>query len=61
MLQNHYRIEENWKEIYPPQMVLTKENEDDTKALFLDLLIEKGAWVGISAVFVLKIAPRSRD
>ncbi len=38
---NDKHIENNWKEIYPPQMVLNKENENDSSASFLDLLIDK--------------------
>jgi len=39
-LNNNSHLEENWKNIYPHQLVLNKENEEDSKASFLDIDIQ---------------------
>ncbi len=38
-LNNQDHIKDNWKSIYPKDLLLNKENVDDTKATFLDLNI----------------------
>ncbi len=39
-LNNDGVMERIWKEIYPPELILKKENSTDQKATFLDLNIE---------------------
>ncbi len=38
-LNNHGQIGNNWKKIYPKELILNKENADDKEASFLDLFI----------------------
>ena len=38
-LNNKDEIKKHWKEIYPKELILNKENESDNKASFLDLEI----------------------
>ena len=38
-LNNHGHMDRHWKEIYPPELQLNKENDNDNNATFLDLNI----------------------
>ena len=38
-LNNKGEIGRNWKKIYPPELILNKENKEDNEASFLDLAI----------------------